>query len=284
MTGTTYRTRARWDGGTWSTPSPRNTAAGTIAYSSNRTRTYGIPTGGRTIDVELRALGSNGLTAGPIIRSYTIPTVPTTPEIPSNLMVAFRTTATTVIATPSGTNAVTFRTRARWDSGTWTVYSPSATGWSTSSRTHTIPSPRPTTLTFEVTARSATGDTAGPQTFDYTLPALPDPPPEEPPPPDPEPEPAPETTVGNQPLLDVEINNQSFELGPLNPDDWESWLIDLGRTASEPTSLKFVAHGRESTDPHPGYEDVTMWPTRNFTDNSYEWSSVMLICLYDRPV
>ena len=139
--GTTYRTRARWDGGSWSVPSPRNAADGTFAYSTNTARGYGIPTGARTIDVELRARGSNTLVGGPVIRSYTLPVAGPTPIIPSNLMVAFSAPGTSVLATPSGTNAVTFRTRARWDDGTWTSYSPSATGWSTSRRTHVIPSP-----------------------------------------------------------------------------------------------------------------------------------------------
>ena len=85
-------------------------------------------------------------------------------------------------------------------------------------------------------------------------------PPPPPAPPDPGiPEPPREPLVANQPNLSVRIAGQTFELGAISPDLWETDWVNIG-TSRLPSSIRFQCGGRESGAAFTDYRDVVRLP------------------------
>ena len=172
---TKFRARARWGGGTWSIPSPTNDG-NTFRYSTG-TKTYGIPTGGTQLEVELYAQSADGIVTGPAIFGYRVPAAAAVK--PTALKAAFQRSGNRIIVTPSATNGVTFRARGQFGNatryGAWSVPSPANSGgfyqYSTGTRTYGIPTSA-TRFKFELFARSSGGLSTGPAYFDYDIPAM----------------------------------------------------------------------------------------------------------------
>ena len=242
------------------------------------------------------------------------PTAPPPPVVrPTNLRVQFQKSGNNIIVTPSATDGVRFRTRGRFGSGQYSIPSPPNTdgryfAYRTGTHTYGIPTGA-TTFRVELFAISSDGATTGPAYFDYNIPADPAPPTEPPKEPDvappPPPPPAPvteqpteeevdnptdvpedrrgqgevvqETLVGSQPGINIEIARQTFQVGAVNPDNWETYWMDIG-TTTPPTTIKFIGTGRSSGN----YNDLTMWPSPNYSANSWDWRSVYLVLFYER--
>ena len=229
---------------------------------------------------------------------------------PSALRVEWQESGNDIIVIPSATNGVTFRTRARFGSGNYSLPSPPNVGrfyqYSTGNRRYAKPSGA-TTITVELFAKNADGLVTGPAYFTTSFAALtttpstpqaptvpppaPTPPPSGPVIPDTEPteeeaenpqtegpgEVVQQLGGSDQPGINIELASQVFPVGAVNPDNWETLFVDIG-VRTPPTSIKFIGTGRTGGN----YNDLLMWPSPNYADNSWDWRSVYVMLLYER--
>ena len=178
---------------------------------------------------------------------------------PSNLRVGWQESGNDIIVIPSATNGVTFRTRARFGSGSYSLPSPPNQGrfyqYSTGNRRYRKPSGA-TTITVELFARSSGGGGNRPRVFHHQLcgvddhtvhaagsyraaacahracrsPAGIDETPEggENPQTEGPGEVVQQLGGSDQPGINIELASQVFPVGAVNPDNWETVFIDIG--------------------------------------------------------
>ena len=309
-----FRTRGRWGTRAWTTPSPAD-SGGQRRYRTGAHRFTRV-TGERSFRLEVWATNTDGIETGPLFFNYLIPEgAPTgltarfdktgdviTVTLGGQNAVAFRTRGRfdqRDFGVPSPADSTDGQRRHR-----------------TGTHRYVVPAGGADVLTLEVYAVNRSRVEAGPAIFLYSIPdgdsvgqpqppstaapppVAPTPGPEEPETPGETPtEPAPVTPepeapdpgggevftpvlVENQPSLSFRVNGQTFDVGAVDPNDWQVFFFNFGDVAV-PTRIRFTCSGRESGAEHLDYDDVTMWPSPTVSPESARRSSVMLAVFYE---